>query len=270
VAALEAAGGIKKAAPQQWNNDQLRAVLAAARILLEYTDDGFAKAERLLAPAVEQARDAPDEWKASAQALLVFAIAAQGRIEDAQRHVEGLAGAGPQALQTLVEGLDRASGSAQPSLRKNLATLELRVIELIGERSAGDNDAERHLLALARTRALSAAGRHDEAIAELRKLAEDNPRDGRIHEALAVALWQANDPAALDAWQSIERKSRSGSERWLRAKLHEALIYERIGQPERAVQAVNLVKRLYPEMGGPEFKQQFVELLNRLQQGGVH
>ena len=58
---------------------------------------------------------------------------------------------------------------------------------------------------------------------------------------------------------------RSGSERWLRAKLHEALEYERRGDRQRAVQAVTVVKTLYPEMGSPEQKQQFLDVLKRCQ-----
>ncbi|MES1213158.1 MAG: hypothetical protein ABUL64_01090, partial [Singulisphaera sp.] len=76
-------------------------------------------------------------------------------------------------------------------------------------------------------------------------------------------LWEAKSPDALAAWQNIEVKSRSGSERWLRAKLHEALIYEQQGDRQRAAQAVNVVKTLYPEMGGPELKRQFLEVLKR-------
>ncbi len=67
VAALEAAAGINNG-QQPWSDIQRCAALAAARILLEHTDDGFAKAERLLAPALKQARDAPSEWTASAEA----------------------------------------------------------------------------------------------------------------------------------------------------------------------------------------------------------
>ena len=118
-------------------------------------------------------------------------------------------------------------------------------------------------LALAQTRALVAAGRQVEAATELRQLAADSPRNGRIQEALALALCEAKDPAALAAWQNIEAKSRSGSDRWLRAKLHEALIYEGQGERQRAAQTVNVVKTLYPEMGGPDLKKQLLEVLKR-------
>ena len=103
-------------------------MLAVANILLEYTDDGAGKAERVLDAALEQSKAATDEWKASAQALLAYALAAQGRVEDAQRHLENVAGR-DRFLEALVEGLDRLSATAQPALKRNLATLELRALE---------------------------------------------------------------------------------------------------------------------------------------------
>jgi hypothetical protein len=263
VAALEATSGIKKSAPPGWNAEQQQAVLAAAKILLEYTDNGFAKAEQLLSLAIEQAGEASDEWRASAEALLVFAIAAQGRTADAQRHAAALGHADPGALRSLVEGLGRLCESAQPALRTKLATLELQILEMIGEQSADANDEDRRSLALAHAHALGASGRKEEGIGELKKLAEANPREGRIQESLALALWDAGDPQALAAWQNVERKSRSGNERWLRAKLYEALIYERTGDRQHAAQAVNVVKNLYPEMGGTVLKQQFLDVLKR-------
>ena len=106
-------------------------MLAVANILLEYTDDGAGKAERLLDATLEESKAATDEWKASAHALVAYALAAQGRIEDAQRQLENVAGAGTASLQALVEGLDRLCATAQPALKNNLATLELHALALI-------------------------------------------------------------------------------------------------------------------------------------------
>lgn len=265
VTALQVASGLKQTAPNAWSAEQLETVLAICGIWLEYTEDGAAKAERVLDAALTHATSATDAWKASAQALLAYSLAAQGRIEQAEQHLEELAGAGPEALERLVQGLDRLSATAQPGLKRNLAALELRVLERMKAGSPEVNEAERAAMALARTRALVAAGRGDEAATELRQLAKDNPRDGRIQEALATALWEAKDPGALTAWQNIEVKSRSGSERWLRAKLHEALIYDQRGERERAAQTVRVVSTLYPEMGGAEMKQRFLDVLKRNQ-----
>ncbi len=115
----------------------------------------------------------------------------------------------------LVEGLDRLCATAQPALKRNLATLELHALSLIKDRSTEASADQQRELDMARTRALAAAGRQDEAAAELRKLAAQHPRDGRMQEALALALWEAKDQGALAAWQNIEAKSRSGSDRWL-------------------------------------------------------
>ena len=263
VAALEATSGIKKIAPREWNVDQQRTVLAAVRILLEYTDNGFTKAEQLLTQAIEAATDAPEEWRSSAEALLVFAIAAQGRTADAQRHAEALGNADPSSLRSLVEGLDRLCATSQPALRTKLATLELQILEMIGRPSSAQAKKSGALWRWPAPHALAASGQKEKGIDELKKLAEGSPRDGRIEEALALALWDADDQQALSAWQNVERKSRSGSERWLRAKLYEALLYERAGDRKRAVQAVNVVKSLYPEMGGAALKQQFLDVLKR-------
>ncbi|HVU89209.1 MAG TPA: hypothetical protein VHD36_17925 [Pirellulales bacterium] len=263
LAALQTASGLKQTAPDAWNAEQLAALLAIAGIWLEYTEDGAAKAERALEVALSQSQAASDEWKASAHALLAYSLAAQGRVEDAERQLDEVAGAGPAALETLVAGLDRLGATAQPGLKRNLAALELRALARIKAGSAEINDEQRAALTLARTRALVAAGRGDEAAAELRQLAAQHPRDGHIQEALATALWEAKDPGALAAWQNIEVKSRSGGERWMRAKLHEALIYDQRGQRERAAQTINVVKTLYPEMGGAEMKQRFLDVLKR-------
>ena len=97
---------------------------AICGIWLEYTEDGAAKAERVLDVAIAQSMAASDAWKASAKALLAYSLAAQGRVEDAERHLDEVADAGPAALETLVEGLDRIGATAQPGLKRNLAALD--------------------------------------------------------------------------------------------------------------------------------------------------
>ena len=196
VAALEAASEIPKD-DVKWTAAQSSTVLAAARILLDYTENGFAKAEQLLSRALAAATDAPEDWKSSAGALLVFAIAAQGRSDDARRQVELLANAEPRELESLIESIERLSPSAQPALKEHLGALELRVLELMSERRPNLSEDERRALELARCKALLAAGRKDEASAAMKLLAEANPRDGRIQEAWALALFEANDPGRL-------------------------------------------------------------------------
>ena len=70
------------------------------------------------------------------------------------------------------------------------------MLERIKSKPAEINDEQRKALALAQTRALVAAGRGSEAATELEQLAAEHPRNGRIQEALATALWEAKDPGA--------------------------------------------------------------------------
>ena len=265
VAKLESAARIKDTPPDRWTPEQQEALLMMAKLLLEFTTNGYDKAEQLLNVALENSPRGAEDWRASAHALLAYSIAAQGRVAEAQKHVEDLAGAGTAALETLVSGLDRLCQTAQPSLRRNLASLELHAIELLRQKEGAANDEQLRTIALAHARALVIAERQDEALAELRQLAADHPRDGNIQEALALALWEAKDDGALAAWQHIESKSRSGSERWLRAKLYEARLLARAGDSTKARQTVNVVKTLYPEMGGPELQRQFLEILQGLE-----
>ncbi|MBI2826439.1 MAG: hypothetical protein HYX69_17315 [Planctomycetia bacterium] len=264
VTALERFVGSNTGKKRHWNADQLRAVLAAARILLAYTDGEFAHAERLMAAAVDGAAEAPEDWKAAARGMLIFAIAAQGRIEEAGRRADELAVGSRGNLLPVVESLDRLNDAAPPAVRQNLGKLELRLLESL-EGADGGATADGRALALARGRALAAAGRGDEAIKNLKQLAAENPEDGQVQEALANVLLDTGHDEALAAWQHVERKSRPGSDRWMRAKFGEALTLERRGERSRAAATVNLVKVLYPELGGPAQREKFLTLLRRCQ-----
>lgn len=98
-------------------------------------------------------------------------------------------------------------------------------------------------------------------------MAEAAPRDGQIQEAYAQLLLGGADKAAWQAalikWREIEKKCRTGSERWLRAIYHQALALERLGQKDQAAKLVKLTRALHPELGGPEPKAKFLELLKR-------
>ena len=182
---------------------------------------------------LEQSSDASDEWKASAHSLLAYAIAARDASTTAQRHVDDLAGAGPQALQTLVDGLDRLCRTAQPSLRRNLATLELHTIEIMGRQSPEASDADRRALAIARAHALAAAGRQEESVAEMRKLAEENPARRTPASSAGPGAVGSQRSGGTGRLAEYRTQIALGSDRWLRAKLYEARIYERQGDKPR-------------------------------------
>ncbi|MES1213020.1 MAG: hypothetical protein ABUL64_00400, partial [Singulisphaera sp.] len=135
VTQLENAAGLKRTPPRAWSTDQLATVLVIANLLLEFGDASADKVEQILTAALKESSQADEEWQASAHALLAYALAAQGRVDDAQRQLEEVAGAGSAALAALVEGLDRLTAAAQSNQKRNLAALELHALEMIKERA---------------------------------------------------------------------------------------------------------------------------------------
>jgi hypothetical protein len=70
-------------------------------------------------------------------------------------------------------------------------------------------------------------------------------------------------PVSLETWRALQQASRPGSDDWYRAKYGLAWTHYRLGNPQRAARILELTQLLHPELGGPHFKAQFEELLDR-------
>jgi hypothetical protein len=68
---------------------------------------------------------------------------------------------------------------------------------------------------------------------------------------------------ALDQWRNVEARTAPRSDRWFRAKYHVAELQYRLGNKEQAAKMIRLLAVLHPDLGGPELKRRFVELLAR-------
>lgn len=271
--AAEAAGWLESLAvgaggkpPEIWSPLQLQTGLEAARLWLE-TPAGPARAEQILMAALSGARNPEPTWKSAAQALLVAALAAQGRRQEAADLLARISGGPSQDLMSLLESLERLSETARPDVRAELAALELRALELLQPRRAQLDPATLQTLERLTAAALADAGRLQEAQAAYESLAQTYPRDGKIQEALAALLTSRSDAASLQAararWLEILARCQDGSPRWFRAEYNIALIDYRLGRSDRALAIIRRIELLYPTMGGPELKSQFAALAAR-------
>ena len=253
--------------PERFSPVERLAAVTAAELYLQYADGRYDRAERILAAALDASGDAPEEWKSDAEGLLVFALAGQGRREEAALRLKQLAQGRPQQLLLLVEGLDEIARDSSASIRRELARLELQAAELLGAQRSTLSAADRKTFDLAYARALATAERRDEALRLLAGLAEASPRDGNVQEAYAQALLEGPDKtswqAALNKWRGIEKKCRAGGDRWLRSMYAQALALERLNQKPQSLQLIKLTAALHPDMGGPELKAKFMELQKR-------
>jgi len=259
--------GPQQELPERWSPVAQTAALAASRLRLYYTTTGFARAERVLTEALRGSPDASAEWKSTAQVLLVFCLAAQGRHAEASAILKQIPAGSPEALLNMLSALGRVSATAPERVRAELARLQLGAVDLLRPRRSQLSAADQGTLDRLYAQALAESGRTDEALRVYQELANAHPRDGEIQEAYAALLVTRSDrpslETALTKWRELEDKSKPRTPRWFRAKYHLAELHYRLGNPEQTVKMVTLLEVLHPDLGGPEMRNNFLKLLDR-------
>ena len=255
--------------PQHWSPPARAAAVAAARIRLNYTKDGFGRAEFILTAALDAAVDAPDEWKSAARTLLVFSLAGQGLPDEAANVLRRISAAKPDDLLDMLKGISRIAADADPQVRSGLAKLALDAVDLARAGRSELSQSKQRDLRLIEARALADSGRVDDALKAYLQLAKAYPDDGQVQEAYASRLLAAgtdrsSQEAALAKWRELEKRSRPGTERWFRAKLSIALLHHLMGNDQQAERIINLVQLLHPEpkLGDREVTNEFLEMLD--------
>ena len=248
---------------------QQAAIVAAARLWVNYAPSGQHRAEEMLAQTLRDNPDAPEAWRTTAEALLVSALAAQGKRREAAEVLEHISGGSAAQLLDLLAGLVRVAQTATPAVRAELAALELQTVELLRRNTNQLQADQQRRLARLEAQALADAGHTREALLAYRRLAEAYPRDGELQEAYAELLVEQTDrvslQTALGKWRELEKHSPERSARWFRAKYNVALIQFRLGEKAKAAKIITLLKLLQPDLGGPEMRAKFESLLRRCQ-----
>ncbi|MHB8973095.1 MAG: tetratricopeptide repeat protein [Pirellulaceae bacterium] len=226
--------------PERWTDAQRAAALASARLRLAYLHDGYVDAERALTAALQSTQDVDDAWRATAQSLLVLAIAGQpGRIDEANKLLEQLGTGSPDRLLEVVDGLSTLVKRAPPQLRSQLAQLQLTALEHLQNGNVRLDDTQRVRIDQVRAESLLAAGRNQDALQVYQQLAASQPDNGQVQIDYAQLLLESDDPATLSLavtqWQKVLRRLRPGSDDWFRAKYSFALtLFQRNQQQDRA------------------------------------
>jgi hypothetical protein len=256
--------------PASWTAAQRAAALATARLRLAYVREGGADAERALRAALEQTPAEEDTWRASAQSLLVVALASQpGRAEEASTLLETLSAGSPDRLVEVAEGLSRIVTLAPRQVQESLAALQLAAADRLQQSQVVLDDAQRLRVDQLRAEALHTLARHGEALAVLRGLATRAPEDRDIQLRYGSALLASDDPASADAavthWQQLARRLRPETDDWYRAKYSFALaLFQRNRQRDRAVAGQQLrYLKATSQVDRSSWKQQVDELLQR-------
>jgi hypothetical protein len=254
--------------PLNWTPVDRVAALTAARIWLTFTSENARRAEQIITSAVAASADAPAEWKQQAQLLLAFALAGQGRRDEASKAIEQVSAGEPAQLLPLLQSLAEIAESATPEVRRELAELSLRAAQLMNRAAKPLTADEQRRFGVLYARALAAAGNRTEALTTIESFAKTYPRDADVQEEYGRLLLTSGDDAAslhlaLEKWREVEQASRPGTARWFRAKYYLALTHEQLGNHDRAAKIIKLTQVLHPELGGPEMQPKFLSLLKQ-------
>ncbi len=253
--------------PEAWTLARRNAALAAAELRLTHTEEGFTRAASLLQAALADRGDASPEWASAAESLLVFALAGEGRRQEAADTLARLSGGPPAQLLSTLDGLARAAEQAAPEVRRELAQLKLQTVALIEPRWNDLHAGQRRHVRRLHARALTDAGHTADALAAYAELADALPDDAAVQESYAALLAEQSDAQsqrlALARWRTIEKRSPPDTERWYLAKYAIARLHLHQGRQEQAAKMIELLQLLHPEMGGPAMKARFEELLER-------
>jgi hypothetical protein len=247
--------------PDSWSTPQRETAVALARLHLRYAAPTSPYAERLLVAALRGSPNRPDSaedqaWESRARALLIEALARNGRAIEARPLVDQLANASIDSLtetMATIYGLLTRDAMA-PAGDRELGELALSMLRLAdARRSEFDASAARRLSAC-RAAALAAVGDRPAALAQFAALAAQSPDDGEIQLRYAAYLAASDQPPemreALARWRQVESRSRRGGPRWRRARQARIDLLTRLGDRAEAEKLLQLTRLLYPNWDG--------------------
>ncbi len=261
----------KLAAPDSVAEQTLKrfAALAAADLLLRFTNDNYAAAEKLLRNMPDATPDVGGQ--SAARIKLVWALAGQGaKRQQAEQILQQIADPAPEDLFALLEGLAAMNNQPDSNTKPDaaIARMVLQCASLL-EAHLAKMPQSRHVRLMTHcAAAYGATGKNDAARRQYETLIDQHPRNAAVRNAYAEFLFDApaTRRAALAQWRILASKSRPQTGGWYRAKYDVARCYFALGEKERAAQFIRYLQAAPPGLEKTLLREQFLELLRRCEQ----
>ena len=255
---------------QPWTSQDRFSVEWAARFLVQYTSGGGPQAESLLVAALSGQPPPEPAWRATAESLLVLALAAQeGKRAEAERVLRQLGSLPPEEIAAVITNLSAFAESASPAGQREIASLRLAALEVLGSRKSQLDASVQSRLERWRAESLALAGRHADAVEAYGILAARDPDDAQLQAAYAELLLSDDDPKswtmALEHWRRIAARARPQSELWYRAKFSTALGLKQLGQKQEAASRIRYLQATTPAVETTPWGKKFTDLLRDCQ-----
>lgn len=244
--------------PSPWSDLQQDAAIELARLHIRHGPPLSSYAAQLLIAAL---RDMPPAESADAnpnsdrentvKALLIGALARNGKLADAHFVAENLTAGPPEVLlESLTIVADQLQQTANPGDAAKRSQLAQTLVKLVDARHSELDEKSLAQLNACRAAIMAATGDRAAALAQYAALAAASPDDGEVQERYATLLTASDVPEelrqALALWQTIESRTRRGTGRWRRARSARIDLLKRLGENEEAAKLLQLTRLLYP------------------------
>lgn len=208
-----------------------------------------------------------DRWRELlrvATRLRVVSLAGQGRLEEAERSLLGLASTSPGELLAIISGLSKLVAQAQDKPRHQLGELQLKVALSLKAQRDQLPAGEQRRLDQCIVEAYIAAGRYEEALEPYRALVRVAPKDSVAMANLAQLLMKVGKAAryeeALGFWKKVEELSKLESPAWFDARLNQAQCELAVGRANKGLRLIQVTKALHAEPKDAELKKRMEQL----------
>lgn len=183
-------------------------------------------------------------------------------------HAAGTAYEAPALIEIardLEQRLEAASDADRGKLHEEAFAVYTRLVERLGASPQAVQSQKNVRVALSRLAQYAyATGRYDEAARRLAPLLETDPKNKDYLRLAGLANFQVGDyPAALESWRTLTHGVGRGSEDWFEAKYYQIACLAEI-DGEQARKTLDNLHLLYPQYGGPSWREKFEALAQRL------
>ncbi|MBX3440891.1 MAG: hypothetical protein KF774_00695 [Planctomyces sp.] len=264
----------------KWSPDEASFAASYGRVLLRIGDANQSRADAALAgvlaaaDAAERSSDGPvdERWQvlvARTRALRIVSLAAQDRFPEAAALLDVVMREDSAELLDLVQALDRVAAGLGDEGRDRIGQLQLAAVRRLEEGRGELSAEERRALDRSRAAALLATDKAVEAAQAYERLLDEDPSNAELISALAGAVELRGRPEdfaqARVWWQKLERGQSAGSREWLQTRLRIARSLANEGRGPEAAKLIAVTRLLYPELGGPQLRQEYETLERSLE-----
>ncbi len=251
--------------PTDWTPTLRACATNLATVRLWFLGEASVETEHLLRVALQGEPPPDDEWRSTATALLILALARQpNRLADAREELEQWTEASSGQLLGLMQQLEELSPSLSHEARRDVAALRIDLATRLERQTADLEPLQLLRVQRGHAEALVIAGELARAIEICERLAKAWPNDAAVRELYARLLLAGTDPDSwrqgLDQWRQIAARSRPRTSRWFLAKYSVALAQYKLGSKPEAAKLIRYLQAT-EDLDASGLKREFDELL---------